>query len=219
MPKRPRSTKNGKPPTRRREEEVFAAAVKLFNERGYAATSVENVADALGILKGSLYYYIGSKEDLLFRIVSEVHVDARRIVEEALARKDLDARQRLALYVRNQAEYNAKNVARVSVYYRDLDQLSPARLKEIRARRGEHFRALVALIEEAQADGLIATNVDPALAAHGVLSTIIWPFTWFRASGKVKPAELADFCVGYVLGGLGSFDPIAIDELAEASST
>lgn len=205
-------TKSGSVPKRserqprRRAEEVFAAAVEVFNERGYAATSVEDVAAALGILKGSLYYYIDSKEDLLFRIVSEVHEEAHRIIEDALGRTDLDPRERIALYVWNQAHYNALEVARVAVYYRDVDQLSQQRLSQIRSRQREHFRSLVDLIVEAQASGLVTETLDPTLAAHGVIGAVIWPYTWFRPNGKVKPRDLADFCVSFALSGLGALN-------------
>lgn len=193
----PRNTK-----TPRRAEEVVACAVEIFNERGYAATSVGDIADALGILKGSLYYYIESKEDLLFNIVGEVHEASREIVEDALAREDLHARDRLALYVRNQTRYNALNVARVAVYYSDVNQLSEPRLKDIRSRQRTHFHALVKLITEAQEEGLIAADMDPMLAAHAVLSTVIWVYTWFRRSRAVSADQLADFCVRYTLSGL-----------------
>lgn len=211
MPKKtkpaPPSVRNGKNATRKRADEVFATAVEIFNERGYAATSVEDVAAAVGILKGSLYYYIDSKEDLLYKIVSEVHEDALNIIDGVSARTDLAARERLALYVRNQARYNAVNVLRVAVYYRDVDQLSEGRLKEIRTRQRKHFRVLVDLIREAQESGQIATDMDPTLAAHSVLSTMIWPYTWFRPNGKVRPDELAEFCVGFVLAGLEGYNP------------
>lgn len=210
MPRKSQSAggtpRNAKAPARQRESEVYAVAARLFNERGYAATSVENVAEALGMLKGSLYYYIDSKEDLLFNIVSEVHAESLKIIEHALSRTDLDARQRLALYVRDQVRFNASNVARVSAYYRDLDQLAPERVQEIRARQRVHFRGLVALVDEAQKSGLFAKGVNPALAAHALLSTVIWPYTWFRAGGKVTADELAAFCVGYVFGGLENFN-------------
>ena len=145
MPARAQRARKAAPAARntktpRRAEEVLACAVEIFNERGYAATSVGDIADALGILKGSLYYYIESKEDLLFNIVGEVHEASREIVEDALAREDLHARDRLALYVRNQTRYNALNVARVAVYYSDINQLSEPRLKDIRSRQQAHYR-------------------------------------------------------------------------------
>ena len=65
-------------PRRRREREVLDVAARLFHERGYADTSVQDIADELGILKGSLYHYIEVKEDLLFRLLGEWTTTPRR---------------------------------------------------------------------------------------------------------------------------------------------
>lgn len=197
---------------------MISVAVEIFYERGYAATSVEDVAAALGILKGSLYYYIDSKEDLLYQIVSEVHEDARQIIDDVLGRVDLNARDRIGLYVRSQVGYNARNVSRVAVYYRDVNQLSSERLADIHSRQRRHFRALVGLIEEARAEGLIASDIDGPLAARSVLSSVIWIYTWFRPNGKVTPDDLADFSARFVLGGLIGFHAAPLPLAAETAS-
>jgi hypothetical protein len=92
------------------------------------------------------------------------------------------------------------------VYYRDVEHLSTLRLEEIRGRQASHFHALVALIVEAQSDGLLAQGLSPTLAAHGVCGTMIWPYTWYGSAGHVDAAELADFSVNYVLRGLSARD-------------
>jgi AcrR family transcriptional regulator len=185
------------------------AAVDVFNARGYTGASVEDIADQLGILKGSLYYYISSKEDLLFQIVGEVHEDVQRLLEDSVSRTDLTPLERLALYVRQQVDYNARNLTRISVYYQDIKRLSPARLKEIRARRRSHHDLMTTLIEEAQAQGEVDPTINAALASHCVFGTIIWIYTWYSPRGPVKPPELADFCVRYVLAGIAGGVPAA----------
>lgn len=199
----------GKRPKRQRKAEVLKTAVQMFNDRGYASTSVGDIAEALGILKGSLYYYIDSKEDLLFEIVDEVHQDVRRTFGEALEREDLKPLERLSLFIRKQTEYNARNVTRIAVYYRDLDQLGEDRLANIKSRQAQHYRALVSLISEIVDDGEIPPTVDPALAARGVLGTMIWIYTWYRPGSKVKPETLAEFNVAFVLGGLCEYGRLA----------
>lgn len=77
-----------------RDREVLDAAINIFWEKGYSGTSVQDVADALGMLKGSLYYYIDSKEDLLEMIFSDSHDEVQKITDEVLA-LDLDPGTRL----------------------------------------------------------------------------------------------------------------------------
>ena len=72
----------------RRDEEVLSAAARVFRAQGYAGTSVQDVADELGILKGSLYHYISSKEELLFWICSHSHEQASAIMQAAVESSD-----------------------------------------------------------------------------------------------------------------------------------
>src|ERR1700759_4722157 len=116
----------------KREKEILEAAVELFNEGGYANTSVEDVATAVGMLKGSLYHYIDSKEDLLYRIVEQVHESVQGIMTDVAEPEGLTPLERIGAYVEGQVIYNARNLPRISVYYQDRARLSPARLAEIR---------------------------------------------------------------------------------------
>ena len=82
---------------KRRDREVIDAAAKVFYRRGYADASVQDIADELGILKGSLYHYIDTKEDLLFRLLSETHDDVHAILDEVAEMPDLEPLERLHL--------------------------------------------------------------------------------------------------------------------------
>jgi AcrR family transcriptional regulator len=190
---------------RRREGEVQTAATALFHEQGYEGTSVEDIARALGILKGSLYYYISSKEDLLFQIVSEVHADVQGILDEALGHAELSPLERLALYVRKQAIYNVRNVTRIAVYYREMDQLGTERRDAIRAQRRVQHKTITEVLKEAQAAGEVAEGVDVGLASHSMFATINWIYTWWRPGGTISEDEVADSCVSFVLGGIPGF--------------
>lgn len=186
---------------KRRDREVIAAAAKVFYARGYADASVQDIADELGILKGSLYHYIDTKEDLLFRLLSETHDDVQRILEEVAAVDDLGPLERLTLYVRRQVEYNVENLVKVSVYYHDVERLSDTRRADIHARRHEHERWVVDLIAEAQRDGLADSSVDATIVSKCIFATIIWPYQWFRP-GRDRRVEVAEACSQFVLRGV-----------------
>src|SRR4051795_5669835 len=123
---------------KKRDEEVLDAAARVFARRGYADASVQDVADELGILKGSLYHYIKMKEDLLFWLLEAVHRDVEEILEEVEAAQGLAPLDRLALYVRKQVLYNLDNLERISIYYHDVEALSEERLQTIVGRRRTH---------------------------------------------------------------------------------
>jgi AcrR family transcriptional regulator len=191
----------------KREREILEAAMELFHEHGYANTSVEDVASAVGILKGSLYHYIDSKEDLLYRIVEQVHESVQAIMTSIAEREDLTPLGRLDAYVQEQVIYNARNLRRISVYYQDRARLSPTRFAGIRRWRRTQERYVVNLIEEAAAAGEVPEDIDARLAANCVFAVVIWMYTWYRPGGATSARTLAEFCARFVLEGLTGGHP------------
>jgi TetR/AcrR family transcriptional regulator, cholesterol catabolism regulator len=187
---------------KRREREILATAAKIFRQNGYADTSVQDVADAVGILKGSLYYYIDSKEDLLYRVLLEVHEDARGILDEIAAMTDASPMQKIRTYVRRHVEYNVRNVDKVAVYYHDFGLLSTDRKAEIRKQRRTYEDFLETLIKEAQKTGEVDPGADPRVMAYCMFGTMNWTYTWYRPSGRVSIPRLADMIAEFVGSGL-----------------
>src|ERR1041385_3757705 len=99
---RSRNGLSGGPP-RERAEEVYAAALRLFREKGYHATSMQDIAAAVGLYKGSLYHYIGGKEELLVKVFERAMgglvADAERIVRDTRLSASDQLRKVLALHV------------------------------------------------------------------------------------------------------------------------
>ena len=182
---------------------MLDAAADIFYEKGYATATVQDVADALGMLKGSLYYYIESKEDLLYRLMDEIHDGVDEVLSDVTASEDLTALQKLDLYVRRQVRYNARNLKKISVYYHDMDQLTGERLKEIFGRRRKHEEEVVALIRQAQADGDADPSLDAKLLSNCVFATIIWVYRWYRPGRGLSPEQLSETCAQFALHGLG----------------
>lgn len=190
-------------PPKRRDRQILEAAAQIFHERGYADTSVQDVANAVGLLKGSLYYYIESKEDLLFRVLQDVHAQAKQILDVVPA-MDVPPLERLAAYVRGHVEFNLRNIEKVAVYYHDFEQLSPERREEIVATRKRYEEFVIELIEEAQKAGDVDPDLDAHVATYSVLGMLNWVYTWYRPGGKVSISDFADLVAEIVVGGLRS---------------
>jgi len=186
----------------RREDEVLAAAVRVFYERGYSDATVQDIADAVGILKGSIYHYIDTKEDLLFRLLEAVHADVGQILAEVTAEEDLEPLERLALYVRRQVSYNLANIEPISVYYHDIERLSPDRLKPILAQSHEHERLVTNMIKEAQLAGTADPSLDARLLRNCVFATVIWTYRWYKPGGRMSKEAIADVCCAFALRGV-----------------
>jgi AcrR family transcriptional regulator len=194
---------------RKRDDEVVAAAAKVFYERGYSAATVQDIADELGILKGSLYHYIKTKEDLLFRLFEQVHKGVEAILEDVLAIEGLNPLERIELYVHRQIVNNLNDLTRISIYYHELDRLSEERRRSVIAWRRRHDRFMRDLIRQAQEQGLADASVDAGMLANCVFATVIWPYRWFHAGSKDTPESIADTCTAFVSRGLVGGFPLA----------
>lgn len=191
-------------PTRgtKRAQQIVDVAEEEFHRQGFAETSMDDIAQAVGILKGSLYYYIDTKDDLLYLIASSVHDIVDKKTAEAIAREDLSPLERIAHFVESQVDYNARNVVRIAVYHHEWHRLSGVQLEEIRHRRHDNGVALRGLLEQARATAEIPEDTDIELALNNVLAIAIWPYTWYRQGGRVSPEQLAASCRDFVYRAL-----------------
>ena len=201
---RPRRAETAELPRRPRDRQVLDAAAEVFARQGYASSSVQDVADALGILKGSIYYYIKTKEDLLFRLLIEVHEEVDEVLEQVVAQEGLDPLERLQEYVRTQTAYNLRNLVKISIYYNDLDQLSDERRAEVLRRRKVHEDFITQVILDAQRAGLVDESRDARLVAYSVFATIIWPYRWYRPRGRMRADDVVEACVEFVTHGVAA---------------
>jgi AcrR family transcriptional regulator len=181
---------------RKRRAEVLDAAARVFHAKGYEATSIQDIADEVGILKGSLYYYISSKEDVLFEMLQEVHTAALETVMEAVA-VDGNPLEKVHAFVETLARFNAENTIRMGILHHDFRSLSDERRSEIVRERDQYDKILRKLIVEGKDAGLVRDEIDPKITALAVMGMINSIYHWFRPSGPQKPGH-----VGSVYGDL-----------------
>ncbi len=188
-------------PPRRRREEIFEAAAGVFHEKGYKATSIQDIADAVGILKGSLYYYITSKEDLLFEILQGVHREGLQNLERIEATSGTPM-QKIRAFATLHVRHNAENLVKMAVFFHDFRSLSPERQQLIVAERDlydQHFRNLLIA---GQKDGSVCPDLDPKLTAIEIFGMMNWIYHWYRPTGSLSMDELAQTIADFVVAGL-----------------
>src|SRR5512136_2787088 len=135
-----------------REEELLQAATRLFKEQGYRNTSMQDLADALGMQKASLYYYIKSKEDLLRRLLEHAFSLVQSRIDEIYA-MDLSPTDKLRLALRNHAVTMMDNLNMVSVYLHEYRNLPPKRLKQVLGVRKHYEQVLMQIMLDGIACG------------------------------------------------------------------
>jgi TetR/AcrR family transcriptional regulator, cholesterol catabolism regulator len=208
-PERTRTRNRSQPASKRRDgaglkkrqREIIDAAAEIFYRKGYSETSVQDVADAVGILKGSLYYYIDSKEDLLYQMLLEVHEDAKSVVTETAA-LDLPPLDRLRVYIQRHVEYNAHNLAKIAVYYHDFGLLTPERRQAIVGQRNYYEDFVKGLIVEAQERGEVDKTIEPALISNAVFGIANWLYTWYKPDGSATPEYLGKLYAEVIVEGV-----------------
>jgi AcrR family transcriptional regulator len=188
-------------PPRRRQQEVLEAAARVFHEKGYESTSIQDIAEAVGILKGSLYYYIRSKEDLLYEILQSVHEDALANMGR-LDEVDGDALEKIRAFVTLHLTFNAENLTKMGVFFHDFRSLSPERRTQIVEARDVYETLLRNLIREGQQESMVCTEVDPKVAALGVMGMLNWIYQWYVAGGVRSAEQIAEEFSNLVVAGL-----------------
>ena len=173
-----------------RRKEIIDAAAAIFQEKGYASTSIQDVADAINILKGSLYYYIKSKDDLLFEVIQEVHQGGVANLEVS-KNTDGNALQRIRSFVATHITYNVENLAKMTVFLHDFRALSPDRRSEIIEERDLYDHHLRTLVEEGKDEGSVRADIDPKMAAFSILGSVNWMYQWYKPEGPKGIDEIA----------------------------
>jgi AcrR family transcriptional regulator len=173
-----------------RRDQLLTAAAELFSERGYHGTSMQHLAERLGILRGSLYAHISSKEDLLFEIVDRGADRFITRMEEVVASDGPPSqklRQALSAHVTTVAEHMEAS----TVFLNDWRFLSDERRDLIQAKRDLYESLVQEIIEEGIEWGVFAEDLDARHATIFVLSTANWVYQWYRPDGPLSADEIA----------------------------
>jgi AcrR family transcriptional regulator len=187
--------------SQRRRQELIDAAAKIFQDKGYEAASIQDVADALGILKGSVYYYIDSKEDLLFAAIQEVHESALANME-VIRHLDVDTMSLIRLFIESHVKHVSDNLVKATVFFHDFRSLDPKRHEYIISERDSYDAFLRELIIRGQQEGVICKDVDPKLATLAILGMMNWTYQWYRVGGNMDSAAIGRQFADFALAGM-----------------
>jgi AcrR family transcriptional regulator len=181
-------------------EGILEAAARIFSEKGFHATSMQDIADAVNLQKASLYHHFSSKQEILVEILDHALDLINNRLEIVLSQSlspDEKLRQAMISYFQTIAEN--KNLSAVLLL--ELRSLDPE-LKARQASRREKFERLWRdLIIEGKQQGVF-TNVDPSLTGRAILGVMNWTVTWYRDDGPRSAREIADLFADLLLNGL-----------------
>lgn len=184
-----------------RRQEMVDAAARLFSQRGYHGTSMRHLADALGLLRGSLYAHIGSKEELLFEVVDRGADRFLGRVERPEVRIG-SASERLRALLEGHAETATEHLYAGTVFLNEWRYLSDDLRSLVQVKRDRYEAVVRSIISDGMSSGEFRADLDVALAARLVLSAANWIYTWFRPGGELAPADVGRGFADLLIRGL-----------------
>lgn len=183
-------------------EAIRRAGLRLIYERGYAATSLRDLAAAVGIQPGSLYNHISTKQDLLFGLVHS-HMEELLIrLDEVLAGVE-GSRRQLTAFIEFHLTYHIKKTHEVFISYSELRSLEPPNYAAVVALRERYEKRLIAILDQGVASGDFVI-ADRPVAAYGILAMLTGITSWFRPDGRLDTPALISLYTEMVLRSVGA---------------
>jgi len=186
------------PDTRRAA--MYRTAAQMFRDRGFDATSVSDVARALGLTKAGLYHHFESKEALLFEIMM-FGLDKVRDEVIVPVRAIRDPEERLRQLIVRHARITTRGQGAVAHLGDEIRALPPPARKQIETRMRVYFDLIRNTLNELHAAGRLR-QVDRTVATFSLIGMILWLPRWFRLDGRLTQEDVAESIANLALGGL-----------------
>jgi AcrR family transcriptional regulator len=188
-------------PDRERQAEVLAVAADLFAEQGYVSTTVRDIADAAGILSGSLYHHFDSKESMLDAILSEFIERTLAGYEEVLER-GCSPTETFEALLRASLGSMTRHRSAILVYQNEARfLLGQPRFAYLAEAHRKFERIWTGVLRRGVASGEFRADLDPTLVYRLVRDTIWAAPRWYRPSGTLDPALIVDQYLAVLIEG------------------
>lgn len=183
----------------RRRAEILQAALRAFREKGYHATTLDDIAEHVGVGKTALYHYFPDKEAILYECHRESLTEVRRLMANA-AKNGESARERLSFVIREHVRVIIETLGGSPLAF-EMTALSQERQAEVIQARDKYERGLRKIIEDGVKAGEFRP-VDSKIAVFAILGAINWIARWYRPEGAVQAPQLGEQFADYLVGGL-----------------
>ncbi len=180
--------------------EIFSAALHLFQQRGYHGTSMQDLADAVGMQKASLYYYIRSKEELLVTVCERGTGAFTQELSEIVA-SDANATEKLRRALECYLVALCEQLDLFTVFLREQKFLGEKQKKQLRGQGKQHGELLAAIVQQGIASGEFR-QVNVTITTLAILGMCNWLYEWYSPHGALQPREIAALFSELVLNGL-----------------
>lgn len=188
-----------------RRSEMYRTIAQLFRDRGFDATSVSDIARALGLTKAGLYHHFDSKEALLFEIMM---FGLDKVRDEVIlpVRTISDPEERLRQLITRHARIATRGHGAVAHLQDEIRALPTPARKQVEHRMRVYFDLVRGTLDELHAAGRLC-DVDRTVATFSLIGMILWLPRWFRQDGRLTQDQVAENIANLALGGLVAARP------------
>ena len=179
--------------------DILKAAARAFRKLGYHGATVEEIAAALNMKKGNLYYYFRNKEEILFAC-HQYSLDCLMQLLEDVERSGVEADQKLRRLI-VAFVHTILDELHGTALLLDLEALTPSHLKTVIARRDRFERGVRQVLEDGIAEGHFGAG-DPKLLAFAMFGAVNWIPRWFNPEGAASSQQIADLFADFFIRGL-----------------
>lgn len=199
------SRRVGRPPTtvngQTVPERLVDVALRLFAEKGYEGTSVQDVVTAAGVTKGAMYHYFGSKDDLLHEIYARVlRMQTERL--DSVVEQDLPIAERVHAAAEDVVRTTIEHLESTTIFFRSLHQLSEENQRTVRRERRRYHETFRSLVVDGQESGAFRADVDAELAVDYFFGSVHHLPMWWKPRGRRSAAEVGRAFADLFLAGI-----------------
>jgi TetR/AcrR family transcriptional regulator, cholesterol catabolism regulator len=185
-------------------QEILRTAARLFQQRGYDATSMNDVAAALKLSKGGLYHHFQSKDEILYEIMNHaMEITQERVLNPVRSIADPEERLRALIRLHIEVVLSPRD-REITVMLHENHPLPPALRKRINVRKKDYIHFLESLMTEVQEKAKSQTRgkVSPRAAAFALLGMINWIYQWYKPEGELQAQNLIPQFTDLIFGGI-----------------
>ena len=199
-------------------DEIVSAAAKVFRIKGYHAATVRDIAEEVGILKGSLYHHFESKEALLYLVVKEPIAQMYRTIAEIAVAK-APASEKLRRAISAHLEAFDRHYPHLFVYLREREAVKRRFREKIGFSPKEYERCWQQILREGIESGEFRPDLDIQVASYGLLGMLNWLYKWYDPKGRLSVQEVAEQFTALALAGLAADPPRAVRTMPKRGET
>jgi AcrR family transcriptional regulator len=182
-------------------QEMLRVAARLFQQQGYDATSMNDIATALKLSKGGLYHHFQSKDEILFDLMNHaMDLTQEQVLDPVRRVADPEERLRLLIRLHVDVVLSARD-REITVLLHENHPLPPSLRKQINARKKEYIHFMETVIGEVQKARRTTRDVSARAATFALLGMINWLYQWYKPEGRLSPEQIAHQYTEIFFGG------------------